>query len=154
MKKCKYFKLQEIVSDKVYKKLGESAWRLFAPSVIDNLDSFREIIGAGVTINNYPFGGPNTQRGLRCNVDQIVKDATEKNSVYLSSHCFGYGFDVSVKNMKGHQVFDYILKNQDKFPFISRMESRIDGRTKELRTYTHIEFGYRAPGKSIEVFDA
>ena len=152
--KCKHFAITELVSNLTYKRLGDSSWRLFNYTVLQSLDKVREIFGKPIIINNWKSGGPWSQRGLRSNMDELVKKKTLSNSIYLSSHCFGYGFDINVKGMSGEQVFNYIIDNQDKFPFIVRMESRIDATTKKPRTWTHIEIGWRDPGVDIEVFSA
>lgn len=154
MYKCKHFAIHELVSKSTYNRLGEDSWRLFNYTVLQSIDKVREIFNKPITINNWKSGGPFSQRGLRCNVDELVKNKTLSNSIYLSSHCFGYGFDINVKGMSGQQVFQFIIDNQGKFPFITRMESKIDATTGKPRTWTHIEIGWRNPETSIVVFNA
>lgn len=130
--KCKYFKIQELVSPGVYNKYGEKAWEFFNPLILKDLDYLRELFGVPITINNWCYGGGYKESGLRANKDNIVK---EKNDYYLSAHCLGNAFDIKVKNHTPKQIFDIILKNQKDLN-ITRIE---DIETTGKLGYVHID---------------
>ena len=70
----KYFKIEELVSKKVYEKYKEKSWQFIDPTLIKVIDLIREHFNAPVTINNWLWGGALEQRGLRTNCDEIVKE--------------------------------------------------------------------------------
>ena len=119
----KYFKIEELVSIKVYKKYGEKSWQFIDPTLIKVIDLIREHFNAPVTINNWLWGGNLEQRGLRTNCDDIVKEKTEANTLYVSQHCLGRAVDFNVKGLSSREVYEEILKNKEKFYLISRIEN-------------------------------
>ena len=119
----KYFKIEELVSRKVYKKYGERSWQFIDPTLIKVIDLIREHFNAPVTINNWLWGGNLEQRGLRTNCDEIVKEKTEANTLYVSQHCLGRAVDFNVKGLSSREVYEEILKNKEKFCLISRIEN-------------------------------
>ena len=85
------------------------------------------------------------QRGLRCNCCQLVKDKTNKNSIYLSAHCLGKAVDVSMKAITGAQARTLVKKYQDKLPYPVRIEKDV--------TWLHIDVRdtHNSTKKVIEV---
>lgn len=121
MYKCKYFKLQELVSPVVFNKYGEFAWSFFDEKILKDLDKIRETFGKAITINSWLYGGNTTQCGLRCNLDKLVKD---KTTVYCSAHTMGKAFDLHCSdNVK---LFDLIYKMiiSGELSAIKRLESQ------------------------------
>ena len=89
--KSKYFKIEELVCRHVYEKFGDKAWMFIDDRLIETLNLLREkILGVPMIINTWKDGGGYSQRGLRCNRCQIVR---EKTSPYLSAHILGKGVD-------------------------------------------------------------
>ena len=121
--KSKYFKIQELVSKKVYDKYGEQAWMFIDTKLIKVLDLLREHFNKPITINNWMWGGTLEQRGLRTNLDELVKDKTEKGTLYISQHILGKAVDFNVKGLSSREVYEEILKNKEKFCLISRIEN-------------------------------
>lgn len=121
MYKCKYFKLQELVSPIVYNKFGEFAWCFFDANILQNLDKIRKVYGKPITVNNWLFGGNLSQCGLRCNLDPLVK---KKKTVYCSAHCMGKAFDLHCHNNVA--LFDLCFKmiNCGELTAFKRLESR------------------------------
>lgn len=148
MYKCKHFKIKELVSEQVYRKYGENAWTFFDQKILLTLDNIRDFFGKPMTVNNWAYGGSLSQRGFRCNMDQIVKDKTEDGRMYCSQHCLGRAFDFNIKGMDCDDVRRDILNNQDLFPHITRMEHRDNS-----RTWVHIDIANIACD-SIYVFKA
>lgn len=121
--KSKYFKIQELVSKKVYDKHGEQAWMFIDTKLIKVLDLLREHFNRPITVNNWLWGGALEQRGLRTNLDELVKNKTEKGTLYISQHILGKAVDFNVKGLSSEEVYKEILKNKNKFYLISRIEN-------------------------------
>lgn len=109
MKKSKYFKIQEFVSPAVYNKFGELAWQFIDEKLIDTMDFIKEKSGKTITVNNWPWKGNNTQRGLRENICDIVKEKTLLDGLYLSPHIFGKAVDFDIKGMTAEDVRDWLF---------------------------------------------
>ena len=75
--KSKHFRIEELVSEKVFKKYGQKAWEFIKPEIILFLDEIREYYGKPVIVNNWLYGGELKQRGLRTNKDEIVEKKAE-----------------------------------------------------------------------------
>lgn len=121
MYKCKYFKIQELVSKQVYNKFGDFCWSFFAGLFLRDLDIIREYHDMPITINNWAWGGNFQQCGLRCNLDPLVKN---KNTIYVSGHVLGKAVDMhSANNIQLFNDIEHLIKNR-KLNVIRRLESR------------------------------
>lgn len=129
--KSKYFKIQELVSEQVYKKYGEKSWLFIDEKLIKVLDLIREHFEKPIIVNNWLWGGNLHQRGLRANKDEMV---VNKKDYYISQHCLGKAVDFNVKGMTAQEVYEEILKSKDKFYLISRIEN-----IKNTPTWVHID---------------
>lgn len=129
--KSKYFKIQELVSEAVYKKYGDKSWEFIDTKLIKVLDLLREHFNRPITVNNWCFGGNLQQRGLRANKDELVAN---KKDYYISQHCLGKAVDFNVKGMTAQEVYEEIVANKDKFYLISRIEN-----IKDTPTWVHID---------------
>ena len=69
MYECEYFKIQELVSEKVYKKFGKFAWSFFDKEILQELDEIRRFHGMPIIFHNWSSGAFFSQCGLRCNID-------------------------------------------------------------------------------------
>ena len=119
--KCKYFKLQELVSPLVFNKYGEFAWAFFSENILRDLDKIRSRFGSALTINTWLFGGNTTQCGFRCNFDKMVKD---KRDLYCSAHTMGKAFDLhAYDNVKLFGLIYKMIENKE-LSAIRRLESR------------------------------
>lgn len=134
IKKCKHFNIKELVSRQVYEKYGEKAWSFIDDDIKEFLDLIREHFNRPVTVNNWSFGGNLEQRCLRANLDQITKEKTKQNKLYLSAHVLGKGVDFNIKGFNTNQVHQEILKNSEKFKMIKRMESE-----EATPTWIHVD---------------
>ena len=72
MIKTKNFRLEELVCDHVFKKYGQTAWQFLDPRLIQTLNYIRDKINKPMEINNYHWGGGDSQSGLRCNLCHLV----------------------------------------------------------------------------------
>lgn len=140
--KSKYFKIQELVSKQVYEKYGESAWRFIDEKLIITLDQIREFFGKPIMVNSYGRGLE--QRGLRTNMDDIVVNKTKKGVIYVSQHGLGKGADLNVIGLSPQTTFKMIVKNQDKFPHLKRIEN-----IKLTPTWVHIDVANTGKDKLV-----
>lgn len=123
--KSKYFKIYELVSDKVYTIYGERAWQFFDHRLIETIDYIKELFKVPITINDWEWRGNFKQRGLRENTCQIVKDKTNNNITYLSAHVLGMAVDFDVKGYTAEQVRQKIIEVQDQLPHPIRLEKNV-----------------------------
>lgn len=123
----KYFRITELVCPDVYKKWSERSWQFLDTDALYVLLILREsILCRPMYLNNYSRGI--TQRGLRCNKCQLVK---EKATVYLTQHSFGKAWDFTVQGMTAEQARQKIKANADKLPCPVRLEKD--------KTWVHID---------------
>lgn len=123
---------KELVCPHTWNKYGEKSIRFMRKELLETIDVIRNVIVcAPIVINN---GKNCTQRGLRCNLCELVANKTKSGKLYLSAHSFGAALDFSSPKYTANQLRDLILKNQDKLPYKIRMESPIDA-----PTWVHID---------------
>ena len=119
----KYFKIQELVCNHTYNKFGEKSWQFLDTKLLHTILVLREEILCSPMVVNY---AGHYQRGLRCNLCQLVKDKTNKNNIYLSAHILGKAIDCSMKTITGAQARALIKKHQDKLPYPVRLERDVN----------------------------
>lgn len=78
----RFFDVEELVCDHTFAKWGEKSWQFLDTNFLHCLLIIRRDI---LKVPMYCNGRTAHQKGLRCNMCQLVK---EKKAVYLSSHCF------------------------------------------------------------------
>ena len=140
-----YFRVEEFVCPHVFKRFGQQSWKFIDHRIKETVLVIRENIDAPMYINNWVWGGENTQRGLRCNLCQIVKDKTANEEVYLSGHPLALAVDFKVKGMTAQEVRDWLRLNQILLPYPIRVESDI--------TWVHIDvLEYGQSGNKITYF--
>jgi hypothetical protein len=137
-----HFNIKELVSPIVYDKHREYAWQFFDPRLLDTLLVIREAIGKPIVINNWAAGGQHTQRGLRSNVDPLVKEKTALEKLYMSAHIQGMAIDFNVVGMSTQEFHEWLKKNQILLPYPIRCEENtgnwihIDTRSDGFRAIT------------------
>lgn len=127
-----YFDIQELVCKDVYHKFGEKAWEFFDPRLLETLLFIREAIGKPIYINNWQINGNLQQRGLRCNLCNIVDAKTASNIPYISAHIQGQAVDFNVQGETSEQTRQWIVNNKHRLPYPLRMEL-------DTPTWTHID---------------
>lgn len=123
----KYFKIEELVCKHVFTKYKEDQmWMFFSTQVLETLLVLRrDIINRPFVINNWKNGGSYSQRGLRCNCCQLVKEKTALEKVYMSAHCLGHAFDVTVIGLSAEEARKQIEMNKHKLPYPIRIEKDV-----------------------------
>lgn len=133
---CTHFSIKELVSPIVYNKFGENSWQFFNEEILKELDFIRESYYSPIIINNWSFGGNLKQCGLRSNLDEIVKNKTNKNQLYLSAHVLCCAFDLHCKYGHNDKLFNHVynlIKNK-KLKQFKRLEN-----FELTKTYVHTD---------------
>ena len=135
--KCKHFKIQELVSKRVYKDRGDKAWELLDARALETLDVLREHLDVSLTVNNWLWEGPRQFSGLRTY-------GTKYYSKY-SQHSFGRAFDVVSNHITAEDMRQEILNNQEVFPHVGAIELGVSWLHFDVRNA-------RGEGKEIFTF--
>lgn len=140
--KCN-FNIKELVCQHCYNVHKENAWQFLSTELLSTLYTLRYVIfNKPITINTWHKNGSFDERGLRCNLCELVKD---KTTVYLSAHNLGKAIDFNVQGYTTEEVYNEIRNNIDKFEYPIRIESN-------TTTWTHIDVyqPYQSEVKIIE----
>ena len=145
----KYFDIQELVGSRTYQRYGERAWRFFDFRFLETLYIVRtEIIKKPIYANSWNYlashGRSFEQRGLRTNIQPLVKDKTDRNKLYISAHILGKAIDFDVPGMTAEQVRQLIVKNADKLPYKIRLEDGV--------TWVHLDTIYEEHNPKVHLF--
>ena len=141
----KYVKAQELACPHTFNKWGEQSWNFMSLQILATLLWVRELINKPIVINNYNIGGSYSQRGLRCNLCQLVKDKTNRNQHYMSQHQLANGVDFSVADMTAEQVRNILRASKDKAPYPFRLERNV--------SWVHIDCMDLANGQKLNEFN-
>lgn len=115
----KYFQIRELVCEHTHSEWGERAWQFLDTNYLACLLVIRrDILQQPMTCNHDEA----TQRGLRCNLCQIVKD---KDKLYLSSHVLGKAGDFTVKGLTAQEARSRIRNMAHLLPCPIRMEGGV-----------------------------
>ena len=119
----KYFNIKELVCPHVFKKHGERSWMFLSTLYLHTLLVLRtKILKVPLVCNTKML----TQRGLRCNLCDIVQEKTDADIVYLSAHHLGIGGDLSSPEMTAEEMRRKIEDNSDLLPYPIRMEKGVN----------------------------
>ena len=125
----KYFKIQELVDEPTYKKYGDWSWNFFNTKLLENLLVIRrDILKVPLVINDWCYGGKNSQRGLRTNLSYLVKEKTDKGIIYLTTHN-GNAVDFVSSKMSADEMRKLIKANARKLPNQCRVEDAVSAPT-------------------------
>lgn len=120
IKECdKFFSVKELVCDHTYARWGEKSWQFLDTDFLHVLLIIRrDILQVPMTCNHDDAH----QRGLRCNMCDLVKDKTEN---YLSSHILGKAGDFTCKGLTAQQARERIKANANLLPCNIRIEDKV-----------------------------
>lgn len=125
----KHFEVQELVCPHIYKKWGHNPnfiWNFFDPRLLKTLDFLREKLNKPIYANNWTLGGVFDERGLRCNLCDLVKSKTNLSKTYMSSHILGKACDFDVKGMTSLEVRSWIISHANELPFSLSLEDKVN----------------------------
>lgn len=121
----KNFCIQELVCPHCYAKFKEKSWQFLSTELLDTLYKLRYVIfKKPITINTWHNGGQFSQRGLRCNMCDLVKS---KKSVYLSAHQMGKAIDFNVEGLTSKEVNQEVRASEYDFDYPIRLERDTNG---------------------------
>ena len=146
----KYFTIEELVGKETFNKYGKNSFKFLSSDILETLLILRLNIGKKITVNNWKWGGSFSQRGLRSNVQSILKNKTTSNRLYLSAHVLGKAFDLDVDGMTAPEVREWIKENQNLFPHKIRLERLAKG--KQIN-WVHIDTMNEEKNPHIYEFD-
>lgn len=119
----KYFNIKELVCPHVFKKHGERSWMFLSTLYLHTLLVLRtKILKVPLVCNTKML----TQRGLRCNLCDIIQEKTDADIVYLSAHHLGIGGDLSSPEMTAEEMRKKIEEKQDLLPYPVRIELKVN----------------------------
>lgn len=114
-----YFQIRELVCRHTYSQWGERSWQFLDTDYLECLLIIRrDILKRAMVCNT----NTQNQRGLRCNLCQIVKD---KDKLYISSHILGKAGDFTVEGMTAQEARSMIRNNAHLLPCPIRMEGGV-----------------------------
>lgn len=111
--KSKHFAIQNLVPPEVWASRGENAWELIDQRLIFTLDDLWDNLGPFV-VNDWHTGGHYKESGLR--------SAGTSTGAQFSQHKYGRAADCKFKDQAPVQAYQFIMKNPDKFPYLSTLE--------------------------------
>lgn len=119
----KYFHIKELVCPHTYKSFRERSWMFLATEALHTLLVLRtEILKVPLVCNTKTL----TQRGLRCNLCEIVKQKTMNDILYMSAHHNGMGFDLSSSKMTANEMRKKIKQLDWLLPYPVRIEADVN----------------------------
>ena len=131
-----YFNIAELVCPHVFSAFGDRAWEFFRTDYLDTILFLRRHFGVKMYCNYLGM----TQRGVRCNMCQIVK---EKQRPYLSGHVLWCAGDWTFKGYEAEQIRKQIKGISHLLPHPIRLERSV--------TWVHIDtLAYGRTGKITE----
>lgn len=116
-----FFDVDELVCNHTLARHSNKSWNFLDTMYLWCLLVIRrDILRKPMYCNNHSAG--QYQRGLRCNMCQLVKD---KNRVYLSGHIFGKAGDFTVVGMTAEEAREKIKEFQHLLPCPIRLEEGV-----------------------------
>ena len=115
------FNIKELVCKHCYDKFKDLSWQFLSTEILSTLYTLRfEIFKCPMIVNNWSTNGTFSQRGLRCNMCQLIKS---KKVIYLTPHGQGKAIDFNVKNLTIEETKNLIRQNKQKFEYPIRLET-------------------------------
>ena len=118
-----YFDIEELVCPHILEVHGKTAWRLFDSRLLEVILWLRRKVNKPIYVNWHDRGI--TQRGIRCNLCQIVKDKSAKSILYVSAHPLAAGVDLEIEGMLAEESRNWIEKNKYGLPYPIRLERNV-----------------------------
>jgi hypothetical protein len=137
-----FFDLHELICPHVMEKYGEFAWNFIDPRLVILINTIRDRYGREIIINNYTSGGVYSQRGLRCQNCNTVKERTKDGKIYLSGHITGKAFDFDVSGLVAEEVRVWLKSHPNWCPYSFRLEKNV--------SWCHLDLYNNTENKIIE----
>lgn len=137
-----YFHVANLVCDHIFTKHGEGSWKFLRTEALYTLLVIRRDILKVPMFVNY---GVKHQRGVRCNLCDIVQDKSKRGILYLSGHVLAGAFDFDAKDYTAEEARQKIRDNKDKLPYSIRLERGV--------TWIHVDTIDECNGNKINEFN-
>lgn len=129
-----HFTIEELVCQHVldyYIPLGINPIEFFDHRLLETIVFLRgpEGLNTPFTVNNYSYpheGETFTQRGLRCNICEIVENATKKKKPYVSAHVLAKAIDFDAKGYTAVEARKKIIALEPLLPYRIRLELNVN----------------------------
>ena len=142
-----FFTVEELVCPHTFAKFGERSWQFLNTELLETLLVVRrEVLKVPMYVNNWDAGGSFSQRGLRCNVCQLVKEKTLAGKVYLSAHGNGAGVDFDAKGLSAAEARRRIAEAAGRLPHPVRLEDGV--------SWVHLDVYDAGKGTMVSYFSA
>lgn len=132
--KSKYFKIEELVPEELYKRYGDKCWDFLDPRLLESIDVIKERFPKGVIIiNDWLWNKNRNWSGIRTSDSPYYSPG--------SMHSWGKAVDMIFSKYDPEEVRRDIINNPDIYPYIKGLELdiswvHIDTRNqKELLTF-------------------
>lgn len=111
------FDIRELVCPHTYERWGsELSWQFLQADLLEVIYVLRtQLLKTPMIVNTWTSGGQFDERGLRCNMCEIVRS---KSSVYLSPHCMGAAIDFHTNSIEPEEIRNLIRMNWRKYSFV------------------------------------
>lgn len=134
-----WFVTEELVPKRIFLERGHAAIELIDSRALAVLNRLRNHLNVSMTINNWKWGGPRSQSGLRTWEFYGSKEAYDAS---LSQHKYGRGFDILLgASMPVKVAVKFIIEHHHLFPEITFIE--ID------QGWLHIDFRRNRNGEPL-----
>lgn len=140
-----FFAIEELVCPHTFRAWGDRSWQFLATNYLHTLLVVRkDILRVPMHVNNYKWGGVFDERGLRCNICDLVKAKSLSGTSYLSAHVLGQGCDFTTKEFTAEQCRQKIILRRDLLPYPIRLEKDV--------TWCHIDTYDYLNGEKVNLF--
>lgn len=110
------FDVRELVCPHTYERWGSDSWMFLQADLLEVIYVLRyRLLKVPMIVNTWASGGQFDERGLRCNMCDLVKS---KSSIYLSPHCMGAAIDFHTNEMTPEEIRNLIRANWRKYSFV------------------------------------
>ena len=108
------FDIRELVCPHTYERWGdELSWQFLQADLLEVIYVLRsQLLKVPMIVNTWASGGQFDERGLRCNMCELVKS---KSSIYLSPHCMGAAIDFHTNSIEPEKIRNLIRMNWRKY---------------------------------------
>ena len=142
------FDIRELVCPHTYERWGnELSWQFLQTDLLEVIYVLRSrLLKVPMIVNTWASGGQFDERGLRCNMCELVKSKTDRGTLYLSPHCMGAAIDFHTNTIEPEKIRNLIRMNWRKY-------SRVPIRVERDVNWVHIDVFDRANGNLITEFN-
>ena len=141
------FDIRELVCPHAYEGWGETCWQFIQADLLEVIRVLRhELLKVPMIVNTWASGGQFDERGLRCNLCELVQGYTNRDRMYLSPHCMGAAIDFHTNEIAPEEIRNIIRKNWKRYSSVPiRLERDVN--------WVHIDVFDRAGGNLITEFN-